>query len=134
VKFKLYFGNDTEYEGEGDAAAFAVPADASTNGVQKCKQECDNDRGYTVRGGNKWLVWERITRSGGLQLKEGRWGGKSDDVGLIHYLFTHQGPQKILVGIEIDDELYAHIGRKVISDGCFCDVPCKHIIPHVGRI
>lgn len=127
MRWRLYYGDDTVYEGEGDEDAFAVPSMS----IQITKQEADNGRGYTTRSGCKFFVWERITRSGGVQLEEGRWAGKDDDFGLAHYYFTHQGPQKVLVGIEIDNALYAHIKEKAATDGCLCRVPCHHTIPRI---
>ena len=129
MKFRLYYGDETVHEGETDEEAFWVPS----MGIQIVKQEADNLRGWWDRCGCKYFVWERITRSGGIQLKEGRWAGKDDDLGFAHYLFTHKGPQKILVGIEIDNDLFAHIKDVAATDGCFCDVPCQHTIPRIRR-
>lgn len=69
--------------------------------------------------------------SNGAVLEEGRWGGKNDIFGLMHYFSTHKGPQKVLIGIEIHDQTYHDISKIADNDGCFCPEPCDHVIPRI---
>lgn len=125
MRWRLYYGDGSTFEGSGDEDAFAAPCISAII----LKQEADNPRGYTLRHSCTFFVWERIMLSDGTILKEGRWGGKHDIFGLMHYFSTHQGPQKVLVGIEIHDDTYHTISKKSSSDGCLCLEPCSHLIP-----
>lgn len=130
MRWRLYYGDGSTYEGESDADAFAAP----TMSAIILKQEADNPRGYSIRHGCTFFVWERIGLSDGTILEEGRWGGKNDLIGLTHYWQTHQGPQKILVGIEIHDDTYHAISKIADTDGCLCNVRCSHVTPRIGAI
>ena len=129
MRWRIYYGDGSTYEGDSDKDAFAAPCISAII----LKQETDNDRGYTRRNNPKYLVWERIGLSDGTILEEGRWGAKDDDIGLYNYFFTHVGPQKVLIGVEIHDDTFVDISRKVDSDGCLCLELCNHLIPGIGR-
>lgn len=125
MKWRLYYGDGSTYSGESDEDAYNAP----TISAVILKQECDNPRGYSLRHGCVFFCWERIQLSDGTILAEGRWGGKNDLFGLSHYYHTHQGPQKVLVGIEIHDQTYHDMSKMADNDGCLCNQPCKHLKP-----
>ncbi len=113
MKFKIYYANCSTYEGETEEDAFKAP----TVGVQLTKQEViDSVRGYSLRHGCNFHCWEGF-----------RWGGKSDIFGLMDYYTFHKGPQKVLIGREIHDDLYQKICRQAVKDGCFCKTNCNHL-------
>lgn len=110
MKWRIYYGDGTTYDGETQEDAFNAP----TKNVQLTKQEADNERGHSIRHGSDFHCWEGF-----------RWGGK-DREGLVDYIIHHQGPQKILLGREIHDETYQKICRQAVKDGCFCETKCEH--------
>ena len=125
MKFRLYYGNGTTYDGETDSDAYAAP----TMDVVILKLEDktpSNWRGFTLRHGAVFLCWERIHLSDGTILAESRWAGKDDLVGLTDYWSYHQGPQKVLPGREIHDQTYKELCTIAARDGCLCGVPCDH--------
>ena len=125
MKWRLYYGDGSVYDGETDADAFNAP----TLNVVILKQEDktpSNGRGYTLRHGSVFLTWERIVLSDGTVLDESRWGGKDDVFGLMDYYGYHVGAQKVLPGREIHDETYKKICTIAASDGCLCAEPCDH--------
>ena len=125
MKWRLYYGDGSTYSGETDEDAYNAPCISAI----LLKQEADNPKGYTIRHGCTFFVWERIMLSDGTVLKEGRWGGKNDIFGLSHYFHTHKGPQKVLIGIEIHDATYHEIHIKAVSEGCLCVGNCDHVKP-----
>jgi len=123
MRWRLYYADGREYDGESSEDAFAVPA----TGIQLMKQEADCPRGYSLRHSAKFYCWEHIRMSDGPILDECRWGTKNDIFGLMHYYMTHPGPQKVLIGIEIHDATYQAISSKAAKDGCLCTTACNHV-------
>lgn len=120
MRWRIYYGDGSTYEGETLEDALAAP---TTNAVI-LKQEChapDIWRGYTLRHTFSFLVWENIIRSGdGVELPEGRWGSKNDIFGLMDYFTYRKGPMKIVVGREIHDETFQALMKLTSQDGCVC--------------
>lgn len=124
MKWRLYYGDGTTFDGESDDDAFKVPA----TGIILAKQDAENWRGYSIRRGT-YFCWERICLSDGTVLDDGRWGAKDDLFGLMDYYSTHRGPQKVLIGREIHDDVFIAISRVASGDGCLCIKPCDHVKP-----
>lgn len=104
LRFCLYYGDGSTYEGETEADAFAAPV----INIQIVKQEADNERGFSLRHGCNFFCWEGF-----------RWSGKSDIFGLMDYYSYHKGPQKVLIGREIYDKTYQEICSRAVADGPF---------------
>lgn len=118
LRWSLYFGDGSRYDGRTIAHAY----DAPVLNIQILKQEADNERGYSLRHGCNFFCWERIIRSGDGVAVGWRWGGKGDIFGLMDYYSYHEGPQKVLVGREIHDDTYHAISRQAAQDGSFDDM------------
>ncbi len=131
MKWRLYYGNGSVFNGETEEEAFCVP----TLNALILKQEVDTPsipRGYTIRHSCVAFCWENIPLSDGTFSDETRWGGKSDWSGVFDYIGFRIGPQKIIIGREIHDETYQEISRLASSDGCLCTEPCNHVKPGVN--
>ncbi len=113
MRWRIYYGDCSVYDGESEADAFAAPVNPSHLGVQILKQQADNERGFTLRHGCTFYCWERLPVP--------RWGGHDDVFGLAQYLLSHDGPQKILIGRELYDDIYKEICRRAVADGSFDD-------------
>ena len=98
-------------------AAFFAP----NLNVQILKQEANNERGFSQRHGCNFFTLEKVIRSDGGPVDSWRWGGKNDVFGLQDYYGYHIGPQKVVVGREIHDDIYHEISRRVVADGPFGD-------------
>ncbi len=118
LRWSLYYGDGSRFDGNCSLHAMRAP----TWGVQILKQEADNERGFSQRHGCNFFVWERIIRSGDGVAVGWRWGGKGDQFGLSHYYETHKGAQKVILGVEIHDDTYHEISRRVVADGSFDDM------------
>ncbi len=117
MRWSLYYGDGSRYDGETSEHAFSAP---SLN-IQILKQEADNERGFSQRHGCNFFCWEKIARSDGGEVQGDlfRWGGKNDIFGLQDYYGYHEGPQKVLIGREIHDDSFHEISRQVVADGSF---------------
>ncbi len=125
MKWRLYYGDGSTYDGETAEDAYAAP----TMNVVILKQEDktpDNWRGFTIRHGAVFLCWQHITLSDGTILDEMCWSGKDDLIGLTDYWSYHKGAQKVLPGRNIYDQTYKELCKIAVSEGCLCDVPCDH--------
>lgn len=118
MRWSLYYGDGSRYDGETSEHAFFAPA----LNMQVVKQEADNERGFTQRRGSAFYCWERVVRSDGGPCDLWRWSGKADLFGLMDYYGYHEGPQKVLIGREIPDEIYHETSRIVVADGSFDDM------------
>ena len=107
MRFRIYYGDGSTYDGETQADAFAAPV----LDVQIVKQEADNERGFTLRHGSNFYCWE--------DRPVARWSGKGDVFGLQDYYGYQTGPQKVLIGREIYDDTYQEICRRAVADGPF---------------
>lgn len=107
LRWRIYYGEGSRYDGETEADAMAAPV----LNVQLVKQEADNPRGYTLRHGCNFFCWERAPAP--------RWSGKSDLFGLQDYYGYHEGAQKVLIGREIYDDAYQAICRRAVAEGSF---------------
>lgn len=113
MRWRLYYGDGSTYDGHTEEEAFDAPVLPALFGVQVKKEEANNERGFTIRHGCTFYCWVRDPVE--------RWGGHDDLVGLVQYLLSHEGPQKILIGREIYDETYQEICRRAVDDGTFDD-------------
>lgn len=110
LRFKIYYGDGSTYEGSGTEDAWKAPSGCGDKGgVQIVKQEADNERGFTLRHGCTFFCWEETPVQ--------RWSGKQDEFGLADYLLYTQGPQRILLGREIHDDTYQNLSRRAVEEG-----------------
>ncbi len=119
MRWKIYYDDGSTCEGNTKEQAFAAPV----KGVQLIKQEDQTlDPPYSTRHGHKWYTWERFRCSDPktIPVKGWRWGAKYDDVGLADYLMHHEGAQKILIGREIHDQIFAEVMKRSKAEGCLC--------------
>ncbi len=112
LKWRLYYSDGSTYDGNCEAHAMRAPrAD-----VQMYKEQADHlHSGYSLRHGCAFVCW-----------MGNRWSCRNDATGWTDYLIHKDGPQKILIGREVYDDLYQAVGRQADLDGCFCEGPCGH--------
>jgi len=117
MKWKLYYSDGSTYKGENAEQAYRAKGRTEKGQlVVLVKQEADNERGYSIRHGSDFFVWEDDPVE--------RWGGK-DREGLMDYFLHKEGYQKVMPGREIHDGLFQLILRDANRDGCLCDQPCE---------
>ena len=110
MRWRIYYGDPGGMVYDGDCAAHAYRA--PNLNVQVCKEENHNQEcGYTVRHGCNFYCWEDDP--------VGRWAGHDDMFGLFDYFGYHKGPQKVIMGREVYDEIYQRVIKSVHRDGGF---------------
>ncbi len=105
--FRIYYSDGSTYDGNCTEEAYRAPA----VGALLVKQEAlCNTGGYSIRSAT-FFCWETYPKD------TLRWGGKEDLFGLARYYARQQGPQKVLIGEEVDDVLYQDARARAGSDG-----------------
>lgn len=111
MRWRIYYGDGSIYEGETEADAMAAP----TKSAQITSSEVpDSPRGRTLSHGSDYHCWL------------GSYWSARDRDGMIDYILHREGAQKIIMGRAIYDKTYKEICRKVLQDGCFCPGDCDH--------
>ena len=112
MKWRIYYSDPRGRVYDGNCAEHAYHAPSF--GVQVLKDECRKEvdlKLYTLRKGCSFYCWEDKPVQ--------RWSGKDDDAGLHDYFHYHRGPQKIIWGREIFDEIFQRVMQKARQDGNF---------------
>lgn len=105
--FRVYYSDGSTYTGKTTEDAMNAP----TMGALVVKHEAPcNTTGYAIRSAT-FFCWETYPPG------EGRWGAKDDLFGLCRYYQRQQGPQKVLIGEEVSDEIYQRARAQSIDDG-----------------
>ncbi len=104
--FRVYYADGTTFDGSGDDDAMAAP----TMGALVVKHEAPcNATGHAIRSAT-FFCWETYPHG------KGRWGGKDDLFGLCRYYQRQEGPQKVLIGEEVADEIYRRARAQAADD------------------
>ena len=96
--FRIYYGDGTTYEGD--------PFEAPGSNVQVVIVAWDGPRGWRKVQGKDFYLWMGYLG----------WRG-SDMSGVIDYFHHYKGPQKVLLGRTIHDEVYQAISRRASAEG-----------------
>ena len=91
--FRIYYGDGTTYKGD--------PFHAPAMNVQLIVAEWHAERGWRIVQGKDYYLWR----------EDSGWYA-ADIGGLFDYLATHAGPQKVLLGRTIHDEVYQEISKR----------------------
>lgn len=112
MRWRIYYGDPGGMVYDGDCATHAYRAPNLNVQVYKeeCRKEVD-EKLYTLRKGCDYFCWEDEPVA--------RWSGKGDKFGLYDYYHYHKGPQKVIFGREVYDEIYQRVMKQVKVDGNF---------------
>lgn len=108
MPWRIYYSDGSTYDGDSTEEAMAAP----TWGALVVKYYAPhNASGWALRTAT-FFCWETAP---GFPAE--RWGAKDDLFGLARYYARQIGPQKVLIGEEVDDKLYQDTRAKAIDDG-----------------
>ncbi len=105
--FRIYYSDGSTYDGATTDEAMNAPV----MGALVVKEQApSNVEGFSLRSAT-FFCWE--TYPGNTE----RWGAKDDLFGLCQYYAGQVGPQKVLIGVEVDDRIYQEARRQAVGDG-----------------